>query len=296
MERRSQTILCAIDFSEFTDLILAFGTALAKTCPARLALVHVTVDVNTLLKHHETNLDVNRLQQTNLREASQELEALAKDLPVACEIIVSQGDPADAMNKLARDKQADLVISATHGRSGFKRLLLGSVTEKLLKTLPCPLLVLPAHDHGSASPDASHRDIAKILVGCDFSADSNLAVERALDLARAFQAELHLAHVIKPALYQDKREAVEDLRSRLGSQLDTMVPDTRRDLGRIESILLEGEPSTQLIHAAEERGIDMIVLGIHGHTLLEKLLVGSTTDRIIRQANLPVLAVRQPSM
>ena len=141
-----------------------------------------------------------------------------------------------------------------------------------------------------AAPDMK---LKKILIGCDFSSDSKLAFDYGLSLAQEFQAALYLLHVIKPTRYKDQREKFDELRGRLERQLNDMVPEVCREWCTIKTTLLSGEPYLELMNYAKEQGIDMIVLGIRGHTLWEKLLVGSTTDRLIRNASVPVLAVRQ---
>ena len=162
-----------------------------------------------------------------------------------------------------------MVITATHGKTGFNRLLLGSVTEKLTKTLHCPLLVLPPQEHASMPPDAVEIKLNKILVGCDFSPDSQLAFDYGLSLAQEFQAELHLSHVIKPSIYKNERERINQLRDRLEKELDGMVPDASRDWCTAKTALLDGEPYIALMNYAKEQEMDMIVLGIRGHTLFE---------------------------
>ena len=91
---------------------------------------------------------------------------------------------------------------------------------------------------------------------------------------------------------QENQEKIKALRSRLERQLYFMIPEESKNWCNPHTILLAGEPYKELIKYAKEQDIDMIVLGIRGHTLLEKLLVGSTTDRVIRQSPCPVLAVR----
>ncbi len=141
MRIQPKKILSAIDFSTFTDTIFSYSVALCKKYDSKLFLVHVTTDLNTLLEHNETTLNVEVLQEENIRYAQERLEERVKDLPVVNEIIIDQGTPADIISRLASEQQADMVITATHGKAGFKRFLLGSVTEKLIKTLHCPLLV-----------------------------------------------------------------------------------------------------------------------------------------------------------
>ena len=293
MRIQPKKILSAIDFSTFTDSIFSYSVALCKKYDAKLLLAHVTTDLNTLLEHSETALDVEALQKSNIRYAQARLEERVKGLPIENEIIISQGKPADIISRIASEQQADMVITATHGKAGFKRILLGSVTEKLIKTLHCPLLVLPPQEHDLMPPAAIEIKLKKILVGCDFSSDSKLAFDYGLSLAQEFQAELHLSHVIKPSLYKREREGINQLRDRLKKKLDSMVPEASRDWCTAKTALLDGEPYMVLMDYAKEQEMDMIVLGIRGHTLWEKLLVGSTTDRLIRHSPRPVLAVRQ---
>lgn len=292
MKTHPKTIMSAIDFSTFTDTILSYSLALCKKYHAKLILVHVPIDVNKLLEHSESALHVEALHQSNIRDAQQHLEELTKDLAIENEIIIRQGSPADEISDLALEQEADMVITATHGRSGFKRFLIGSVTEKLMKTLHCPLLILHTQEPGVESETKFEMKLEKILVGCDFSPDSKLAVDYGLSLAQIFQTELYLSHVIKPLYYREERQRIIELRGRLEKQLTMMVPEDCRDGCITETELLDGEPYVELMKYAKQKDIDMIVLGIRGHTLLEKLLVGSTTDRLIRHSPLPVLAVR----
>ena len=285
-------IICAIDFSTFTNTILSYSSALCKKYHATPLLVHVTIDLNALLEHNETTLDMESLQKLNTRYAHERLEELAQRMAVKSEILISQGKPAEEISRLALEQEADMVITNTYGRSGFKRLLIGSVTEKLLKTLHCPLLALHSPEHDVESQTDPEMKLKKILVGCDFSPDSKLAFDYGLNLAQEFQAELYLAHVIKPSFSKTALQESKELRDRLEGQLNGMVPESCREWCNAQTAVLDGEPYLALIKYAKEQDIDLIVLGIRGHTLWEKLLVGSTTDRLIRQASFPVLAVR----
>jgi nucleotide-binding universal stress UspA family protein len=250
------------------------------------------MDVNALLEHNETALDIESLQKSNRRYAENYLQDLTKKMTVKNDVLIREGNPADEISRLAIEQEADMVITNTHGRSGFKRLLIGSVTSKLMKTLHCPLLALHPPDHAPESRTDSELKLKKILVGCDFSPDSKLAVDYGLNLAQTFHGDLYLAHVIKPSFAKTTLQKSKDLRDRLEGKLNDMVPDPSRDGCTAQSTVLDGEPYIALMEYAQEQGIDIIVLGIRGHTLWEKLLVGSTTDRLVRQASFPVLAVR----
>ncbi len=317
-----------MDFSDYSPTILSYSVALCKEFGARLFLCHVVMNVPMVLGTTETSLDPVKLQHHHNQSAREELEKMTAHVSVPHEVVIGIGDPADEISRIAKGKKIELVVTATQGQSAVTRLLIGSVTEKLMKTIHCPLLVLhtqkqefiPAPDHGIK--------MKKILVGCDFSPDSRLAFDYGISLAQEFQATLYLAHVIKPTehldlkqedymdispgdyyrltsprLYlevspekrEEKLKLIKEIRNRLKAQLHRMVPEESRHWCTPETILLDGEPFRELIQYARDEKMDLIVLGIRGHTLLEKLMVGSTTHRVIRQSPCPVLAVRQPS-
>lgn len=289
MEKQPQKILCAIDFSDFTDTILSYSIGLCKGYQASLLLAHVVNDLRTLLAHNQSNIDIQALQKTNIEIAKEQLEDLVKGLDISYDLIIRKGDPADEISRLALEQKVDLIVTGTHGKSGFRRLLIGSVTEKLMKTIHCPLLVLSEADQ-PADPEIR---LEKILVGCDFSPDSSISLNYGLDLALKFQSKLYLAHVIKPGDYEEKCQDVDNLRDLIKKQLLDLIPYAYANPSPPETALLEGDPYKELINFAQGNHIDMIVLGIRGHTLWEKLMIGSTTDRVIRHYPCPVLAVRQ---
>ena len=101
MRIQPKTILSAIDFSTFTDTIFSYSVALCKKYDAKRFLVHVATDLNKLLEHNETTLDVEVIQEENIRYAQESLEERVKDLPVENEIIIGQGTPADIISRLA---------------------------------------------------------------------------------------------------------------------------------------------------------------------------------------------------
>lgn len=325
MRLQPKRIMCTVDFSDFTDEVLGYSVALCKEFNAALLLVHITTDVNTYLGKERMAFDYEKLQEKNILNAKERLRDVAEDLTIDHEIFVTEGNPSDEICRLAMEKETDLVITATHGNSGIKKLLIGSVTEKLIKALKCPLLVLHTKEHDFISLAGYEMKLKKILVGCDFSPDSKLAFDYGLSLAQEYQAEIYLTHIIKPTEYVDlkasdyiniipgnfahwhssdyfemqekvtakNRGRINELRKRLEGQLYYMLPEECKNWCTPHTDVLTGEPYKELVKYAKEQEVDMIVLGVRGHTLWEKLLVGSTTDRVIRHAPCPVLVVRQ---
>lgn len=298
MRVQIKNIICSTDFSDYSNHAVLYGIALAKEFGAKLYMCHV-IELPPAPTYGE-HIPVSSNQQIGIRDyAHEQLRKLIGKQPVEWEPLVTMGRTANEIARLAKEKGMDLAISATHGRSGLKRLILGSVTERLMRTLPCPLLAVRSPEEGFVASAWQEIRFQKILVGCDFSPDSNLAFQYGLSLAQEFQSQLHLAHVIKPPVYEvslkPKMEPGEEFRQSLYDQLNdkltNMVPEEARNWCASKITLLAGQPYEELTKYAVVHNIDLIVLGVRGHGLVETLLIGSTTDRVVRQAQCPVLSV-----
>ena len=298
MRVQFKNILCATDFSDFSNHTIGYGVALAKEFAAKLFVSHV-IDLSSVAIYGEFQLDPVGQQNRIVEDAAVQLKELTGDQPISWEPLITVGKPADEISRAVEEKDIDLVITATRGRAGLKRIILGSVTERLMRTLTCPLLVVNSPEHKFVSTADQAIKIKKILVGCDFSPDSGQALKHALSLAQEFQAELHLAHVIEPPTQPDlhkedtpvSEEIQQDYRDLLTRKLKEMVPAEARLWCTPQTGLLEGQPYEEIVAYAESKNIDMIVLGVRGHGLVKTLFLGSTTDRVVRRSPCPVLSV-----
>ena len=292
-------ILCATDFSELSNQTISFGIALAKTFNARLFVCHI-IDLPFAAMNGEVQIDPIEQQNRMVVYAQEQLAQLFEEGSVDWEPLVSIGHTADEISRIAEKKRIDMAISATHGRSGLKRLLLGSVTERLMRTLACPLLIIKDPEETRIRTKESAFPPTRILVGCDFSPDSALAFQYGLAMAQEFEAELHLVHVVEPPVYQNvlTSEAAagghtrESILDQLTDKLARMVPAEAKNWCDLKTTLREGKPDEELTRYAEVNDMDLIVLGVRGHGLVESLLIGSTTDRVARRVPCPVLSVR----
>jgi nucleotide-binding universal stress UspA family protein len=298
MRVQFKNILCATDFSDFSNYTVNYGVALAKEFDSRLIICHV-IDLSSVAIYGEFQLDPIGQQNRIMEDASAQLQELTGNQPVSWEPLITVGKPADEIARAVEEKGIDLVISATRGRSGFKRLILGSVTERLMRTLSCPLLVVRSHEHELVKPPDREIKLKKILVGCDFSPDSDQAFKYGVSLAQEFEAELHLANVIEPPaqpnLIKEENlvsgENQQDYYNQLIRKLKDMVPQEAANWCTPQTSILEGQAYEELVKYAHTRDIDMIVLGARGHGLVKTLFLGSTTDRVIRNSPCPVLSV-----
>jgi nucleotide-binding universal stress UspA family protein len=293
-------ILCTTDLSDLSNRSISAGVALAKEFNAKLYVCHV-VDLTMQAAYGDVVLAPLELQSQTTDYALHHISDFIGEQDIDWEALIVIGHPSDEIARLVSEYRIDLTVAATHGRSGLKRFVLGSVTERLTRTLSCPLLVVKSRENDPASIEKLGLKINKILVGCDFSPYSELAFQYGLSLAQEFEAEVHMVHVVEAPIYkgmmqfspqEKENESFENkLHARIKEKLSSMIPEDSKAWCEPKIILLEGHPHEELIKHADENQIDLIVLGIRGRTLIEALFTGSTTDRALRQSNCPVLSV-----
>ncbi|MDZ7699624.1 MAG: universal stress protein [Deltaproteobacteria bacterium] len=235
MKIQIEKVLCATDLSELSDYAVGYGVALAKEFKAELLICHV-VDLTAGHVYGEGTISPLE-QQSRLKEfAHAHLRKLIKATPVSWEPLVEIGHAPDEIVRLTEERKVDLVISGTHARAGLKRLVLGSVTGRLMGILPCPLLIVPDGRYSAENDGIKTFSPKRILVGCDFSPDSDLALAYGLWLAQEFQSELHLVHVIEPVAYKELLKSSypgdkggrQGLRDILEERLNGMVSEDAR--------------------------------------------------------------------
>lgn len=296
-----KNILCATDFSDFSNHAIPYGIALAREFKARLFLCHV-IDLSSAAIYGEAVLALEEQQKRMTKHAQEEMTRLMSRESIDWEPLITVGNAAHEVARVAAERKIDITITASHGRAGLKRLILGSVTERLMRTLPCPLLVVRSPERGFVAPADQAITLRRILVGCDFSQNSSLAFQYGLSLAQEFQSDLHLVHVIPPPRYdyqrksgEPKQEPQKELGSEIKNRLTEMVPQDAQTWCKPITVLLAGQPHEEITKYAAVNDIDLIVLGVRGYGLVESLFVGSTTDRVMRRASCPVLSVQPAS-
>jgi nucleotide-binding universal stress UspA family protein len=301
MKVHFQHILCATDLSDRSNSAVVQAIQMAKEFGSTLSICHV-IDMPLITMHGAAFVYQEDQIGEMKTEALAQIQQLVADTELDWEAVVEVGPVSSTLCRLADEKKADLTIVTTHGLSGLKRLFLGSVTERLLRTMGCPLLVVNYPEAiGKRPKPFKGFGFKQILVGCDFSADSKRAVDYGLSLAQEFEAVIHLVHVMEPFVYHDTvhpettlTETLVDFSSSCQSRLQELVPKEALNWCDVTFACEKGKPFQVLQAYAEENDVDLIVLGVRGHSLVETMLLGSTTDRVIRGACCPVLTVCPP--
>jgi nucleotide-binding universal stress UspA family protein len=201
------------------------------------------------------------------------------------EFVSLKGDAAESIKKLIKEKDADLVVLGTHGRTGITKALMGSVAESIYRHAPCPVLTVGPNVAGEPE---SLGDIHTILYATNFTPESLAAVPYAVSLAQENQARLYLLHLTETPI----STAVED---ELVSRLRDLVPRDAELSCAPKAFVDLGEPARKITELAEELMVDLIVLGPRRAGILpaSNHLPGTTTAHVVSRALCPVLTIRE---
>jgi nucleotide-binding universal stress UspA family protein len=210
---------------------------------------------------------------------------------IQLELVVHEGAAADSIGSFAQARKADLIVMGTHGRRGFDRLVLGSVTDRVMRTAPCPVLAISKlpHDFIAASEERRHvHHLSRILFCTDFSENAERALNYAISATTEYDAELTLLHVLEEIPSPAKtKEAI----ATATEQLDKLIVSEECKTLKIKTVVRIGKPYQQIIQLAGEVQIDMVTMGVSGRGALDRAVFGSTTYRVLQLGPCPVLAI-----
>jgi nucleotide-binding universal stress UspA family protein len=297
--REINRILCPVDLSEPSQHAIEHAVVLARWYGAKITALHVSNPIVIPSTDFTVvgNVPVARLTQD-------EIDGITAQVRVSCEaanaadvdVIVDSGHAASRIVERAKSLPADLIVMGTHGAGGFEHLVLGSVTEKVLRKASCPVLTVPPRTRVT-----SKLPFKRLLCPVDFSDSSLAALDVAFSLAQEGEAELTILHVFewlpgdealtnRPINVPEYRREVEH---DFAEKLQKLVPDSVRTWCRPTTRIGHGKPYREILGVATEDGADLIVMGIHGRNALDLMLFGSTTNQVVRRATCPVLTLRR---
>ena len=292
-------ILCPTDFSDFSAAAASYAIAVAKTSHAAVRLLHVATPFPVVAPYLYAPGDP-RLFETQQEYGEQALAAEAARVRAAGVDVTTEQRSGSALQEIlaaASDFKPDLIVLGTHGRGGFERLVLGSVTEKVLRTAPCAVLTIP---RGALGRPAEPVRWGRLLCAHDGSAASLAGVRYAASLAERTGARLTLVSVVETVPYDGDFTGPQFAAFREARQLhaeaslDTALPPDARSRCLVDDRIVYGKPAQQILAVAQQMQPDMIVIGIQGRGALDLMLFGSTANHVVRFADQPVLTVRPP--
>ncbi len=288
-------ILCPIDFSEFSVTAYHHALSLADHYQAQLVAQHIV----ELWRYPSASFAASAGLYAEFRQALQEsgmkqLQEFVKNHThneIQPELIVHEGIAPDSILSFAHAHKTDVIVMGTHGRRGYDRLMLGSVTDRVMRTAPCPVLAVskPPHDSVAAGKERGHvHHLSRILFCADFSENSERALNYAISATAEYDAELTLLHVLEGVPSPAK---TEEAIAAATERLDKLIPPEGRKNVKIKTAVRIGKPYWQIIQLALEAQIDLVTMGVRGRGALDLAVFGSTTYRVIQLGSCPVLAV-----
>jgi nucleotide-binding universal stress UspA family protein len=288
-------ILFPTDFSASADEVMKHAAFLARESGAELHVLHV-YDVPAARPTSgpdagETDFKKRiseRVNQISGEYGGEGLRTVA---------VIRTGEaPAPVINDYAREAAIDLIVLGTHGRRGLRRVFMGSVAEETVRSAPCPVYCI-RQDSEEHTP--APRFPQRIIVPIDFSEYAARAVAAARRFAIG-DAEIHLVHVVEemvpPAIYGLEYPTYHDMTAEVEQhakvELGNLAGSIVGGEGQVIQAVITGYPASAITDYAQDNDADLIVLTTHGRSGVERLLLGSVTEKVIRTSDVPLLIVR----
>lgn len=287
-----ERILCPIDFSAPSAKAYEYACSLARRYDATLYLQHT---IETLIQAYPYYAFPGTVYKDMIKGAEDRLRKMVNDpltKKVRTEVTVQVGFAADSILAFAEDLRADLIVMGTHGRRALDRLVMGSVTEHVVRRALCPVLAVrkPAHDFINPTSEAEPVLLRKILFCTDFSKAAEAALGYALSIAQEYNAELSLLHVLEET-FEAKRGPAEEEEAQL--KLEALIPADAHNWCAIKPVVQTGaKPYEEIIQFAVQHQTDLAVLGVRGRSAVDMAIFGSTTNRVLQLGPCPVLVVQ----
>jgi nucleotide-binding universal stress UspA family protein len=278
-------LLFTTDFSASSERAMSFALAIAHWYGAKVFLVHaVAPEPRYEVPLDRVPVEANPAWQDAYRNLLK-FQATHSFRDVPHEAVLEEGEPwlvvADVMDK----HEIDLLVLGTHGRLGLKKLILGSQAETIFRQASCPVLTVGPH----VNPVDPHAWSPKnIIFPTDFSETSLQALAFALSLAEESDARLLLLHLTAMV----PLDAKDDLEQKILKQLRDLVPPEAADWCKPECLVLYEFPAEGILRLAQERGADLIVMGVHRATGVATHVPWAIATEVVSRAPCPVLTVR----
>lgn len=275
-------ILIPTDISESSRMELGYGVLFADTLGAELVLLYAAPIAFSIDRFTGAPVYVGTSSVEDPALLEKEIRTYA-DKSLAgkpYEVVVVGGQAIPTILQQAQESAADLIIMATHGLRGWRRAVLGSITEGVMHGAQCPVLSLARSDR---VPAATTPKVTKIVCPINFTDVARESVRVAAYLAKMFASELIVVHVVEAEASTRNEKDEQHIRRWLGLGIENTC--TYRE------VVLRGGAAERILDYVEDTAADFLVIGAQHKLFREMTVIGTTTERIIRFARVPVLTV-----
>lgn len=290
-----RSILCPVDFSEQSRQALLWASAIAQYRSGEMTVLSVVEPLLAQAAEIRPGVDLARAEaEAALREFVEATlpERVRQASHVRIEVTV--GDPSEGILQTGRRRKPGLIVMGTHGLGGFRKLLLGSTTEQVLRRTEWPVLAVPGGAVSAPAVEHPGVQLRRILLATDFRESAMAATQWAADLASDISVPLVLAHVVEPVVVPPRWQAlVADFESdrmasgqRMLASLSASLRDTHNDC-----VVSVGRPADTIASLAVEYGAGLVVMGLANPEDAEPRNPGSIAYRVLRIAQVAVVVV-----
>jgi nucleotide-binding universal stress UspA family protein len=277
-------ILCPTDFSEMATFALQYAKDIATSFGGRLVVLYAESFIPppyfTSAQEDELVKSLKRSQKAASDHLARYVQEHVRDSVKAEALVVDQLTVPAILNT-AEQREVDVIVMGTYGRSGLSRVRLGSVTERVLRETDRPLITI-RYKEGASEP--STVSIKQILCPVNFTEVARKALEHAVAMAECFGAELMVLNVVESPASQAADPDELD-------RLCRWIPDDFRPHCSFQETIRRGDAAEQIIGQASSTGCDLIVLGAQHKRFFDTTVIGTTTVNVTRHAPCPVLVV-----
>ncbi len=273
---RFDKVLLTTDGSEFSVGAEREAINFARVCESRLQAMTVVID------NPEYDAFAPQFLEKAEKNAAAHLEAIkakATEANVNCEVLVQHSEnPYQEIVNTAEERKADVVIMGRRGKTGFMRAMMGGSTAKVVGLAHCAVLVVPK----AATPIEGKN----ILLAVDGSRYSDIAATATANLAKRLNSPVTILSVVYTDHQSKREQAAETTVQRISNFLK------KEGVQQVETKIARGKHADVIIETATQDNSDLIVVGSHGRTGLDRILMGSVSERIIGLAQCAVLVVK----
>lgn len=292
-------VLVARDFSAVSDRALRYGLDVAARTGAVLHVFYAEVlhDVPNRKEDRPSPTEDIDAFRAKLKQAGR-IPADAVDAVSVEDVTRRDVSPGPAILSYAAEAGIDLITLGTHGRRGPGRILLGSVAEEVVRKADQPVLTVRGTRDGEEVAGAER--VERILVPVDFSDYSREALHYAKEWAGMYGASVDLLHVVvedlHPSFYIGGVKSIydvePDIEEKVVDKLDAFAAEVSGPETEIRSHVAVGSAPSHIAEFVDDHGIDLVAMSTHGRTGMDRFLLGSVAEKVIRHVKCPVLTVK----
>lgn len=280
-------VLYATDFSEASRRALPLLSAIAKKYGSEIYIANIWFPLPYSMGSPDAPLAFEAEQAEDALTRTREISESEQLAGVPKTLIVEQGDVGEEIARIVRERSVDLVLLSTHGRTGWKHLLMGSVAERLFRNLRCPVLTV-----GPRLSERFSREfpLKKLLFAVDFSQESRMVFPLVSSLAAQRNCELVLVHVLpeETGLNPEARRLAEPLRK----DMESVYSPYLEKGCKAEFVIDFGDPAKRILDLAQAKNVDLIAMGVRNAPEFVTHFRNTITYRVVLQATCPVLTYR----